>query len=92
MKITTDRVLETIKYGAMGQLVDASQKIMSASAKASIEKPVAIGNHTMIENFHDGFGGDHFQQAILLSLLFDEIAALRKEVRALRKGKKGAAQ
>lgn len=90
MKITAERVLDTLKYGAFIQLREATALIKSLTDNASEASPAAIGKHVFKKPVPDMSGSSDLSCIIvMLSLLFDEVAALRKEARALRKGKEG---
>lgn len=89
MKITAERVVDTLKYGAFIQLREATALIKSLTDNASEASPAAIGKHVFEKPVPDMSGSDLSYIIVMLSLLFDEVAALRKEARALRKGKEG---
>jgi len=89
MKITAERVLDTVVNGAMADLREKVMEIVHRTANAKEGKRTEIGRFVVcgkLENLED----DHPMLMMLVSLLYSEVEALRRDVKKLLKNQKGA--
>ena len=84
MKITPKKVLGTIMDGALGEISSALKELERKTASATENDMVYIGCYAAKRRI-DFLDGDDTKMALMVSLLFGEVNALRLEVKKLRK-------
>ena len=89
MKITAERVLDTVVNGPMGEFREKVKEIVHKCRNATNGQKVKIGRFDVCGTM-DHLEDDHVGHMMLLSLLYSEVEALRRDVKKLLKNQKGA--
>ena len=90
MKVTTDKIMDTIIGGFLHKVLKTAEEIGKATEHATKDQPVILGSHVYLAPRND-LTSNYILITIMLSLMMDEIEAIKRIVKSLTKRKPGDA-
>lgn len=83
MKVTTDKIVDTVKGGFFNEVYVAAKEIKEATEHATKDQPVDLGSYACLGSLD--YTKDHILTLIMLSLMMDEIEEIKRKVERLTK-------